>query len=118
MLSASSPFLWLPLTKPELGKFPPNFAGGRGWGHSVVLGAVTCPCPAARCPFTSSESAFPFQCSPAGSVGRLHTARGSPSLSSLAVPALTHSPVLIYSFCFRLRAVFPLSVAKPSKYKI
>lgn len=72
MLSASSPFLWLPLTKPELGKLAPNFAGERGWGHSVVLGAVTCPCPAAPCPFTSSESAFPFQCSPAGSVGRLH----------------------------------------------
>lgn len=32
MLSASSPFLCLPLTKTELGKIPPNFAGGAQCG--------------------------------------------------------------------------------------
>lgn len=65
MLSASSPVLWLPLTKPESGKIPLNLAGGGG--QSAVLGAVTCP------PFISSQSALPSQCSPVVSVGRLHS---------------------------------------------
>lgn len=69
MLSAHSPFLWLPLTKPELGKIPPDLCRG---GHSVMLGAVNSPCTAAHSPFISFGSAFPIQSSPGVSVGQLH----------------------------------------------
>lgn len=106
MLSASSPFLWLPLTKPELGKLPPGVAGE---GHSVVLGAVTCPCTAAHCPFVSSESPFPFQCSPVGSVGRLHsTGVTQPELPGCAC---TYTPLYLFIYTYYIYIYIYLFIA-------
>lgn len=94
-LSASSRFLCLPLTKPELRKKnPQNFAGG----HSVVLGAVNSQ--QLALPSLSLEAAFPFQSSPGVSVGQLH----SMGVTQPELPgcACTHIPLDLF-----MAPVFP-----------
>lgn len=78
MLSASSPFLWLPLTKPELGKLAPNFAG-EGVGAQRGAGSCYLSLPGSSLSLHQLGISFPIPVLPSGVCGAAAQHGGPPA---------------------------------------